>query len=160
MDIPSITRLLLRLTHALAAAAWLGGGVYYVLALRPQMRQADEEARALARAAQREFGRWSSMAAFLMVGSGVVMMWDGLADGRGTIAYVVLLAVKVAAAAVAFWLAGSFVRSWRTVPLPGRKVPRQPSRFDRAWLILMLGSVAFLLGVILSSVYPTGIGQR
>lgn len=134
--------------------------MYYVLALRPQMRQADEEARALARAAQREFGRWSSMAAFLMVGSGVVMMWDGLADGRGTIAYVVLLAVKVAAAAVAFWLAGSFVRSRRTVPLPGRKVPRQPSRFDRAWLILMLGSVAFLLGVILSSVYPTGIGQR
>lgn len=160
MDIPSIARLLLRLAHALAGAAWLGGGAYYVLALRPQARQGDEQARATARAAQREFGRLASACTLILIGTGVVMMWDGLADGRGTIVYVLVLAAKVGAGLAAFWLAGSFLRKRRTVPLPGRKIPRQQSRLDHAWLILALGSAAFLLGVVLSSIYPSGIGQR
>lgn len=154
MNVPSIARLLLRVAHALAAVVWLGGGAYYVLALRPQLRGADEETRAVARQAQREFGEWASVATLILVATGVLLMFDRLTDGRGTLAYVLLLAVKVAAALAAFWLAGSFGR---------RRGPRRAARalpIERSWLILVLGTVAFVIGVALASLYPSGIGQR
>ena len=154
MNVPSIARLLLRVAHALAAVAWLGGGVYYVLALRPQLRGADEQARAVARQAQREFGEWASVATLVLVATGVALMFDRLTDGRGTLAYVLLLTVKVAAALAAFWLAGSLGRR-RTV----RRAAR-PLGIDRSWLILALGTVAFVIGVALASIYPSGVGQR
>lgn len=151
---------MLRVAHALAAAVWLGGGAYYVLALRPHLRQADEQARALAGQAQREFGEWASVATLTMIVSGVIMMFDRVTDGQGTLAYVALLVAKVLAAAAAFWLAGAFVRRGRTARRAVDRTPRPPARLDRAWLILALGSVAFVLGVILASWYPTGIGAR
>jgi hypothetical protein len=82
-------------------------------------------------------------------------MFDRLTDGRGTTAYVVVLAVKILAAIGAFWLAGAFAR--RRVRRTA--TPRWRSPVDRAWAILALGAVAFVLGVILSALYPTGVGQ-
>ncbi|HET9017468.1 MAG TPA: hypothetical protein VFN57_17840 [Thermomicrobiaceae bacterium] len=138
----------------MAAVVWLGGGAYYVLALRPQLRSADEQARALARQAQREFGEWASVATIVLIATGVALMFDRLTNGRGTVAYVLLLTIKVVAALVAFWIAGSFGRRYRA---------RRPARFpmiDRSWLILSLGTVAFVIGIALASIYPSGIGQR
>lgn len=154
MDPGEIARVLLRVSHAIAAAVWLGGGAYYLLALRPATRGVDPEAQQAARAAQRAFGEWASLATLVMVATGVVLMFDRVTDGRGTGIYVGLLAVKIAAAVAAFWMAGSFARRRST----GRE--RAPTHaLDRAAIILMLGTVAFVLGVILSSVYPTGVGQ-
>lgn len=168
MNIASAARLFLRLAHALAAVAWLGGGAYYVLALRPQLKHGggDEAARALARDAQRQFGEWASIATLLLIVTGVILMYDQLSNGKGTLAYVLMLVVKVGAALIAFWLAGSFGRRRARRVRPARaNVPVAPAGWrraliDRAWLILTLGSVAFLLGIVLSSLYPTGIGQR
>jgi hypothetical protein len=38
--------------------------------------------------------------------------------------------------------------------------PKPPARINRSLLVLVLGSVAFVLGVALAASYPTGIGQR
>lgn len=152
-----MARLLLRVAHAIAAAVWLGGGVYYLLALRPQLRNSDGEIRAFARNVQREFGEWASVSTLIMIATGVVLMFDSLTDGRGTTAYVLLLAVKVAAALTAFWLAKSFRRRKRTA---GKAAAGGASLIDRSWLMLSLGAVAFILGITLSSLYSTGIGQR
>jgi putative copper export protein len=151
-----VARLLLRVAHAIAAAVWLGGGVYYLLALRPQLRKSDGEVRAFARNVQREFGEWASVSTLIMIATGVVLMFDRLTDGRGTEAYVLLLGVKVAAAVTAFWLARSFRRRKRPVE---KAATGGESLIDRAWLMLSLGAVAFILGITLSSLYSTGIGQ-
>ena len=152
-----MARLLLRVAHAIAAAVWLGGAVYYLLALRPQLRSSDDEVRAFARNVQREFGEWASVSTLIMIATGVILMFDRLTDGRGTLAYVLILAVKVAAALVAFWLARSFRRRKR----PAGKVAVGRARLiDRSWLMLSLGAIAFILGITLSSLYSTGIGQQ
>ncbi len=152
-----MARLLLRVAHAIAAAVWLGGGVYYLLALRPQLRNSDGDVRAFARNVQREFGEWASIATLIMIATGVILMFDRLTDGRGTAVYVVLLAVKIAAALVAFWLARSFRRRKRQ---GGKAAAGGTPMIDRSWLMLSLGAIAFILGVTLSSLYSTGIGQR
>lgn len=150
MDIAAIARMLLRLAHALAAALWLGGGAYYVLALRPALRNADPAARELARAAQSEFGEWASVATIILIATGVVMSFDRLTNGQGSSTYVVLLGIKIVAAIAAFWLTGTFVRN-------ARRRRQSNSIISRSWLILMLGTIAFVIGVALSVVYPTGI---
>lgn len=163
MDGASIARLVLRLAHAIAAVTWLGGGLYYALALRPQLAGASDEARALASRAQREFVRWAFWATVVLIVSGIALMYDRLNAGGGTVVYVVILAVKVIAAAGAFFLTGVFTErrtKVRAITGAGQKtVERHRRRIERAWLLVSLGMIAFVLGIALSSIYPTGIGH-
>ncbi|HEX3722929.1 MAG TPA: copper resistance protein CopD [Nitrolancea sp.] len=154
MDVPATARLLLRLAHALAAVLWLGGGAYYVLALRPAVRSADPAVQAAGRAAQREFGEWASVATLILIATGVILTFDRLTNGRGTVVYVILLAIKIVAALIAFGLTGTFVGRSRVRRGAGKTV------ISRSWLILGLGTVALIIGITLSAIYPTGIGQR
>jgi uncharacterized membrane protein len=135
----------LRVAHALAAMAWLGGGVYYLLALRPAGRSIGASAADVTGAAQRAFGEWAQIATVVMLGTGAVLMFERLSDGDGGITYAALLAGKVVAALAAFWFAG--VRPVR------RSRRRAPSRRVAPELIVALGTIAFVLGVILSSVF-------
>ena len=153
MDIPAIARVLLRLAHAVAAALWLGGGAYYVLALRPALRSADPEARGVGQAAQAEFGEWASVATIILIATGVLLSFDKLTNGRGTSVYVILLGVKIVAALAAFWLTGTFVRTART------RRSKRSTVLNRSWIVLTLGTVAFVIGIVLSVLYPTGITQ-
>jgi putative copper export protein len=153
LDIAEAGQVILRLAHGLAAAIWLGGGAYYLLAVRPNVRSRDDdEARELAAAVQREFGEWASVATIIMLASGVILMFERLSGGAGTAVYVGLLAVKIAAAVAAFWMTGALrPRGGR----PSRS--RRTGKLDRAWVILGLGTVAFLLGALLTTIYPADI---
>ena len=148
IDIAAFVRIVLRLVHALAAAIWLGSGAYLVFALTP-LRRVVPSAQDTLRAAQRHFRRWWVVSSALLLGSGVALMFDRLADGRGTTLYVILLVVKIGAGVMAlaatggllprggFWERGGATRAW----LSGRTV-------------LLLGTLAYLLGVLLSVIYP------
>jgi uncharacterized membrane protein len=137
--------LALRLTHALAAAVWLGGGVYFLLILRPALRERGDEARSLVGDAQRAFGEWAQVATLTMIATGAVLTFDRLSSGRGGLTYAALLAAKIVAALAAFWLIG--LRTTRR---------RRTARRSAPELVLTLGLVAFVLGVALSSVYGPG----
>lgn len=143
--------LALRLGHALAATIWLGGGVYYLLALRPAViaATAEADAQALASRAQRAFGEWASVASLVMVATGVVLTFDRLSNGDDGLRYAALLALKIAAAIGAFWFAGF---------RPARRAVRQRgAKRSAPELIVGLGLLAFVLGVILSSIYGRGM---
>jgi uncharacterized membrane protein len=136
--------LCLRLAHALAATVWLGGGVYFVAVLRPALRARGDEARSIIGDAQRAFGEWAEVATLTMVATGTALTFERLSADRGGLTYVTLLAVKIMAALLAFWLVG--VR-------PARR--RRSRRRTAPEIVLVLGMVAFVLGVALSSVYGT-----
>jgi hypothetical protein len=124
------------------------------LLLRPALRNADPAVQAAGREAQREFGEWASVATLILIATGVVLTFDRLTDGRGTGVYVILLAIKIVAALVAFGLTGTFIGRSRARRGKGK------SKINRSWLILSLGTAAFVIGIALSVIYPTGIGQR
>jgi uncharacterized membrane protein len=155
LDIAEAGQVVLRLAHGLAAAIWVGGGFYYVFAVRPKVRGADnDEARAIGSAMQREFGEWASVATIVMIASGVILMFERLSGGQGTLVYVSLLIIKIVAAVVAFWMAGVLK------PAARREVPtRSRTRtVDAAWLILGLSALAFLIGALLTTLYPADLG--
>lgn len=132
----------LRVAHSVAAVVWLGGGVYFVLALRPALQEADSAGRAVVAAAQRAFGKWARIATIVLLGTGVVLTFERLSEGAGGLTYVVFLAAKVIAGVWAFVLVRARVRPRR------RRNQRSSSE-----LILTLGFVAFTLGIVLATVY-------
>jgi hypothetical protein len=89
-----------------------------------------------------------------LIATGVILTFDRLTNGRGTVVYVILLAIKIVAALIAFGLTGTFVGRSRVRRGAGKTV------ISRSWLILGLGTVALIIGITLSAIYPTGIGQR
>lgn len=137
MDFNSAALITLRVAHALAALVWLGGGVYYVLAIVPARRNGFDSDDAFVARAQQLFGEWAQPATIILVATGVVLMFDRLSSGTGGLTYAVLLAIKVAAAVGAFVL------------VAGRRRVRR----SRVELIVTLGLAAYALGVLLSSVW-------
>jgi len=148
LDIAAFVRILLRLVHALTSAIWLGSGAYLVFALTP-LRRVVSSAPDTLRAAQLRFRRWWVVSSALLLGSGVALMFDRLADGRGTALYVILLLVKIAAGVIALAATGGL--------LP-RSGSWERGSAARAWLsgrtALLLGTLAYLLGVLLSVIFP------
>lgn len=140
MDAAEVILLLLRVFHSLAAVIWLGGGIYYVVAIRPQI--GSEEPPDFIVAARRAYSEWSRSATAILLASGTILMFDGLSSGRGGLAYAGLLAAKVAAALVAFWIV-----------MRRRRRGRAPR--SRTEVALALGIGAFVVGVLLSSIWES-----
>lgn len=139
-DASALMILGLRIVHALAAVVWLGGGIYYLVALRPTARE-DTVARQVAGASQHRFGEWSGAAVLAMLATGAILTFDRLAEGHGW-TYYLTLGAKVGAALLAF--------------LMTMLVRRGPSRrpgWANAQYIVLLGVVAYVLGVTLASVW-------
>lgn len=136
---------LLRVAHSAAAVVWLGGGVYFLLALRPAMREADTAGQAVISATQRAYGEWSQLATIVLLGSGMILTFERLSDGTGGLTYVALLAGKILAGVWAFILVRTRVRRGR------RRTRRSSSE-----LIVSLGFLAFTLGVVLATLYGRG----
>lgn len=139
-DASAVMILGLRIVHALAAVVWLGGGIYYLVALRPGVRT-DEAARTVAISAQQRFGEWSNAAALAMVATGVILAFDRLAEGFGW-TYYLTLGVKVGAALAAFLM----------TTLLRRRPARRPA-WARVQYVIVLGVTAYVLGIVLSSVW-------
>lgn len=148
-DVAALARILLRVAHALAAAIWLGSGTYLVIALLPQRRLSAAASETL-RIAQERFRRWWIASSAILLGSGVALMFDRVADGKGTATYVGLLVIKVVAGVVALGASGGLLpRPVQASMRPVRSLWRIPDR-----LVLVLGALAYLLGVLLSVIYP------
>jgi uncharacterized membrane protein len=137
VSVNDVALLALRVFHAAAVLIWLGGGLYYYIALRPLAT--SDEASEFARQAQRRFQEWARPATLVMLASGIVLLFEGLSSNEAGLAYAVTLAIKIAAALAAFWL----------VSLRGRA-----RSLTRVQLALALGMTAFVLGVVISTIWP------
>ncbi|HUG15987.1 MAG TPA: hypothetical protein VMM78_13330 [Thermomicrobiales bacterium] len=135
----------LRLAHALAAVVWLGGGVYYLIAMRPAMRDSDDAPVPFISASQRHFGEWARVCTLAMLATGVVLAFERLSGTDGGVAYIALLAAKILAALSAFWIAGFRPRR------RGSGAARGPR--SKPEIVAALGLFAFAVGVIISSAW-------
>lgn len=137
MGVNEAALIALRVFHALAALIWLGGGLYYLIAIRPLSQSPDSQE--FIQHARARFQEWASPATLVMIASGTVLLFDGLSSGRGGITYAAILAGKIAAALTAFWLVS---------------LRRRGRGTSRGELALGLGMAAFVLGVFISSTWP------
>ena len=66
MSVGDLFLLVVRWVHLVAAAAWIGGGLFYLLALRPALRTVPDSQRQVDTAVATEFRTWVDTCIFVL----------------------------------------------------------------------------------------------
>lgn len=86
--------LVIRWAHALGAVAWVGGGIFYLMVLRPALRRAGP-APEVNRAIGQEFRGLVNTAIMVLVVTGAILTASRLTLDTVTMPYVAVLVLKV-----------------------------------------------------------------
>lgn len=104
--------LLIRWVHSVAAVTWVGGSLLYVLVLRPVL-QAHPGSAPLAQAFAAQFQSVVDICILALLVTGSIMLVDRLTPGDLGVAYIIVVALKIAAALWMFWMAHGLRRRLR-----------------------------------------------
>ena len=154
--------LVIRWLHALAAVAWVGGSLFFLVVLRPALSNTPQ-ASALNRIAGREFRNLVDTAIWVLLVTGVILSINRLTTGYAGGAYGAVLGLKIALAVWMFYLVWFRQRrSANAPPQPSDSPTPALLRAARATfsvtnLILILGVVVLLLADILRDLFERGI---
>lgn len=137
--------LLVRWLHALAALAWVGGSLFYLLVLRPRLRLADA---LLAQVIAQGFRQVVQTSIVVLVLTGAILTFERLTSPAATVPYVVVLGLKIALALWMFLLARRPLREQPTPASPGW-LPPLLAGLRGGSLMLILGILVYLLADML-----------
>ena len=104
MDALDWILLAMRWGHAVSAVAWVGGGIFYLMVLRPAIRQSQGLPKDTGRAIGVEFRGLVSTAIAVLLITGVILSASRLTEDVITSPYVVVLVVKIALALYMFYV--------------------------------------------------------
>ena len=94
----------IRWGHAVSAVAWVGGGIFYLMVLRPAVRRAQGWPEETARAVGSEFRSVVATAIAVLLLTGAILTVARLTEDAATIPYIAVLVVKVTLAAYMFYV--------------------------------------------------------
>ena len=157
MDVTAVVLVIAQWLHTLAAAFWVGGGVVYLLVIRPAARRDEGGGRTLAD----EFRGLVDIAVITMVITGVVLAFDRLTSQHAGVGYAAVLGAKLALTLWMFWLAG-VIRRRRPRPATASQVAAAPRTgwrqlMDAANQVVIIGVVVFLLSTVMQAVFERAL---
>ena len=95
---------IIRWGHALAAVAWVGGGGFYLLVLRPAIRRSQGLPPETGAAIRDEFRGLVTTAIAVLLLTGAILSVARLTGDAATLPYAVVLGVKIALALYMFYV--------------------------------------------------------
>lgn len=159
MSFTDVLLLAIRWIHALAAVAWVGGGAFYLLVLRPNLKRSSGGPDDAARRLGEQFRNLVNTAIAVLLVTGAVLTASRLTSDYVGTPYVAVLAIKVVLALYMFYLV-RFLRP-RTYPAEDsegqRGLQRVTALFTGATAVLVVGVIVFLLADILRALVEKGI---
>ena len=150
--------LVIRWGHAVAAVAWVGGGMFYVMVLRPTIRRsalAEQTNRTLGA----EFRGLVYTAIMVLLLTGVILSVARLTEDAVTLPYVAVVVVKIVLAVYMFYI----VRFLRYRSYPGESSTangwwnKTRSSLTGTTAVLIIGLVVFGLADVLSALFEDGL---
>ena len=164
MSASDVFLLIVRWVHLIAAAAWVGGSLFYLLVLRPALRRSPEASRGVNPAAASEFRALVDTSIFVLLATGVVLTFDRLTSDVVGVPYVVTLSVKIA---LSVWML-FMVRGRRRLAASLRPYLEAPptattrlGRIARAVAgynaVVILGIAVFLLSDLLKVLFEVAL---
>lgn len=158
MDVLDWILVAIRWGHALAAVSWVGGGIFYLMVLRPAIRRSQGWPTETARAVGSEFRGLVSTAIAVLLLSGAILTLSRLTEATVTTAYVAVLIVKVTLALYMVYVI-RFRRqtSYSTATGPGEKEAgeswwgRSSRRINGPTALLVVGVVVIGLSDVLDA---------
>lgn len=169
MELNDIMLVAIRWAHALAGAAWVGGGLFYLLVLRPSLSIIDDQSylEVLKRDIAEKFKEVVELSVVALVVTGVILAFDRLSNGSVSNLYVAVLALKVALAGgmfLTFWsmrnTAPVKTKSPETLANGGTSSPQSlltRKLISPSQIILVLGALLFFLADVLKIVFEKGL---
>lgn len=169
MELNDIMLVAIRWAHALAGAAWVGGGLFYLLVLRPSLSIIDDQSylEVLKRDIAEKFKEVVELSVVALVVTGVILAFDRLSNGSVSNLYVAVLALKVALAGgmfMTFWsmrnTAPVKTKSPETLANGGTSSPQSlltRKLISPSQIILVLGALLFFLADVLKIVFEKGL---
>ena len=164
MNISDLFLLLVRWIHLVAAAAWIGGSIFYLLVLRPSMRKDSRAAKLFTDTTATEFKVLVDTSIFVLITSGVVLTFSRLNSNVIGVPYVVVLGLKI------------LLAIWMFILVKGRRHNRIPQdqtigsasakskivvnlmrSFSGYNSIVILGIIVFLLSDLLKVFYELAL---
>jgi len=134
-----------------AAVAWVGGSLFYLLALSPAARGLPAEMRTVV---DRRFRELVQLSILTLLVTGAVVTFDRLQQEPGP-PYVVTLGIKIALAVWMFLLAQDLANRGRRRLIERRLgAVAEGRRGAPTWLILGLGLAILLLSDVLKVIGP------
>lgn len=113
-DLFDILTLAVRWVHAISSVMWIGGSVFYLVVLRPALRDADKSggmpSRLVSRLVALHFREWVHVSMIALLVSGAILTFDRLTEPTVSALYIGALAAKIA---IAFWLFGIGTATYR-----------------------------------------------
>ena len=153
MVLLDLFRVAIRWLHLLAAVAWVGGSIFYLLVLQPAAREGSISLPASLHA---RFQELVQISIITLLVTGALLTFDRLQLEPGS-AYVVTLGIKVALAVWMFLLAQDLVRRARRRAIERRLTSAPPSasqKNEATSFILALGLVILVLSDVLKVIGP------
>ena len=148
----------IRWAHALAAVAWVGGSIFFLLVLRPSLKRASGGG-PVGRLAGAEFRSLVNMAIAVLVLTGVVLSLSRLTSTAVSVPYVVVLVGKVIVALYMFSVAW-LLRRRDTTGKPGARTGPL-TRLRRGLVspeaVLVGGIIAIGLADVLDALFEIGL---
>lgn len=169
-DLFDILTLAVRWVHAISSATWIGGSVFYLVVLRPALRDAEKSGsvpgRLVSRLVALHFREWVHVSMIALLVSGAVLTFDRLTEPTVSALYIGALAAKIA---IAFWLFGIGTATYRKRLIEqahDTQVAEQPRKNTVSrWLrplaspsmIVYGGLIVILLSDLLNTAFEKGI---
>ena len=148
-------RLIVRAVHIIAAAAWVGGSILYMVAIIPALRSAGP-APAVATQIAALFRRMVNICIGVLLLSGAYLMFDRLTQTMLGWPYLVVLGLKIAIAI------GMFVLAIYIGQSNVRRLAKRSTRLSKAapQLMLALGIIVFILGALLNGLFEAALAPH
>ena len=155
MDVLDWILVVIRWIHALAAVAWVGGSIFYVLVLRPSQRRPGVGDSRERDATAQEFRSLVNTAIGVLLLTGMILSVSRLTASAATVPYIAVLAVKIALALYMFYTV-RFLRR-RSYPdavtIEGGRWARWRANLSGTTAVLVIGVVVFGLADVLDALF-------
>ena len=155
MEVLDWLLLVIRWAHALGAVAWVGGGMFYLLVLRPALRRVPVGGE-VHQAIGAEFRGLINTAIVVLIVTGIILAASQLTAPNVPTPYVVVLAVKIAIAVYTFALAWLLRRRTPGDSLRGGWFPRLKRELTGPTAILAAGVIIIGLSELLPELHQAG----
>lgn len=148
-------RWLMRVAHLLAASAWVGGSLMYLVVVQPALRN-EGPAPAVAARIAALFKRMVNICVGVLLLSGGYLLFDRLTQTTLGLPYLIVLICKVASAL------GMFVLAIYIGQSNIRRLAKRATRLSKVapQLMLALGIVVFILGALLNILFEATIAPH
>ena len=152
---------IIRWGHAVSAVAWVGGGIFYLMVLRPAIRRSQGLPSETGSAIREEFRGLIATAIAVLLITGVLLSVARLTGDGATVPYAIVLGVKIALALFMFYVVrivrrGDYNPSYEQEPGIIRGAVR---RATSPMALLIIGVVIIGLSDVLDGLFERALAS-